>query len=76
MGDKDTKPYQSQISKDIVTFLRWVCEPAREDLKLKWYKTLMICPPLVAMIWLWKQRVWSGVKSCKMTKAEDLRKFK
>merc|ERR1712193_11673 len=76
MGDKDTKPYQSQISKDIVTFLRWVCEPAREDLKLKWYKTLMLCPPVLAMIWLWKQRVWSGLKSTKMTKAEDLRKFK
>ena len=33
MGDKETKPYQSQISKDIVTFLRWACELAHEDLR-------------------------------------------
>jgi len=76
MGDKDTKPYQSQISKDIVTFLRWACEPAREDLKLKYFKTYLLAVPMVGMLWLWNKRIWTTVKSTKFTRAQDLRKFK
>jgi len=76
MGDKETKPYQSQISKDIVTFLRWACEPAREDLKLRFFKTYVLAIPMIGMIWMWNRRVWSTVKSTKFARAEDLRKFK
>lgn len=76
MGDKETKPYQSQISKDIVTFLRWACEPAREDLKLKWYRTWLLIIPTTTILWAWNRRVWTGVKASKFVKAEDLRKFK
>jgi len=76
MGDKETKPYQSQITKDIVTFLRWACEPSGEDLKLKMYKTQFLLIPLWAMLVLYNRRIWSTVKSTKFTRAQDLRKFK
>jgi len=75
MGDKTTKPYQSQISKDIVTFLRWACEPTREDLKLKYYKTASLLMPMIFILGVWNRRVWSGVKATKYARAEDLRKF-
>jgi len=76
MGDKETKPYQSQISKDITTFLRWACEPSRESLQLRFWRSMFLLVPTFGMLYMWNKRTWSGLKNTNYVKAEDLRKFK
>ena len=76
MGDKETKPYQSQISKDITTFLRWACEPSRESLQLRFWRSMFLLIPSFGLLYMWNKRTWSGLKNTNYVKAEDLRKFK
>jgi len=76
IGDKETKPYQSQIALDITTFLRWTCEPSRECLSLRFWRSMFLLIPSFGLFYMWNKRSWSGLKNQNYVKAEDLRKFK
>lgn len=76
MGDNETKPYQSQISKDIVTYLRWVCDLSCEQHKLVFHRMTLLCVPSLFCAWYWMRRNWQTIKGTSQIRSQDLRKFK
>lgn len=76
MGDMDAKPYQSQITKDIVSFLRWVTDIPCENHKLYFHRLALLGIPTIFLSWLWMKRNWSSVKGTSTIRSQDLRKFK
>lgn len=74
--NKDVKPYQSQITKDIVTFLNWCGETYHDDREMQMTKLALWIMPATFILWVWNKRIQTVLKNQLFTRGEDLRKFK
>jgi len=61
-----TPATQSQLAKDVATFLKWSAEPEHDTRKLMIIKTLMIFSVLISTAYYMKRRSWSSLKSRKL----------
>lgn len=55
----------SQLAKDVSEFLTWSSEKSHDDKKRLLLKAMIIFPPIVALVYLFKRRVFSALKSRK-----------
>lgn len=56
----------SQLSKDVVEFLRWSAEKSHDEKKKLLLKVCLVFPPILALFYVFKKRVFSVVKSRKI----------
>lgn len=61
-----TKPTQSQLAKDVATFLKWTSEPEHDDRKQLLIKVIGILGFLTAISYYIKRHKWSSLKSRKI----------
>ncbi|XP_054166354.1 cytochrome c1, heme protein, mitochondrial-like [Oppia nitens] len=61
-----TPATQSQMAKDVVTFLSWAAQPEHDQRKKMSIDALLILLPLTLMVWYWKRHMWSQVKTRKI----------
>lgn len=61
-----TPATQSQLAKDISTFLRWTSEPEHDTRKKMAIKILAISAILIPIALYWKRHKWSSLKSRKI----------
>jgi len=57
----------SQLTKDVSEFLRWSAEKSHDEKKKLLLKTVLIFPPILVAFYFWKRRVFSVLKSKKIT---------
>lgn len=61
---KDGTPAtQSQMAKDVSTFLTWVAEPEQDTRKRMALKSLILLPIVTVIVLYYKRYFWSGIKS-------------
>lgn len=53
----------SQLAKDVSEFLRWSAEKSHDEKKKLLLKTIVLFPPVIAIFYIWKRRVFSVMKS-------------
>lgn len=56
----------SQLSKDVVEFLRWSAEKSHDEKKKLILKTFILFPPIIALFYVYKRRVFTVMKSRKI----------
>lgn len=56
----------SQMSKDVTEFLRWSAEKNHDDKKKLLLKTMLLFPPVIALFYIYKKRVFTVLKSRKI----------
>jgi ubiquinol-cytochrome c reductase cytochrome c1 subunit len=56
----------SQLAKDVTEFLRWSSEKSHDDKKKLLLKAFLIFPPIIAIFYVYKKRVFSVLKSRKV----------
>lgn len=56
----------SQLSKDVTEFLRWSAEKSHDEKKKLLLKTCLIFPPILALFYIYKRRVFTVLKSRKI----------
>ncbi|XP_014250874.1 cytochrome c1, heme protein, mitochondrial [Cimex lectularius] len=61
-----TPATQSQLAKDVATFLKWTSEPEHDDRKKMTIKVLTIGVFFVLVTMYWKRSKWSTMKSRKI----------
>ncbi|EDV96320.1 cytochrome c1, heme protein, mitochondrial [Drosophila grimshawi] len=61
-----TPPTQSQLAKDVATFLKWTSEPEHDDRKRLLIKVIGILGFLTAISYYIKRHKWSALKSRKI----------
>lgn len=61
-----TPATQSQLAKDVATFLRWTSQPEFEDRKIVLIKTVGIMSFLIAFCYYLKRHKWSTLKTRKI----------
>ncbi|XP_022222789.1 cytochrome c1, heme protein, mitochondrial [Drosophila obscura] len=61
-----TPPTQSQLAKDVATFLKWTSEPEHDDRKQMLIKVIAILGFLTAVSYYIKRHKWSSLKSRKI----------
>ncbi|XP_030570808.1 cytochrome c1, heme protein, mitochondrial [Drosophila novamexicana] len=61
-----TPPTQSQLAKDVATFLKWTSEPEHDDRKQLLIKVIAILGFLTAISYYIKRHKWSSLKSRKI----------
>ncbi|SPP76917.1 cytochrome c1, heme protein, mitochondrial [Drosophila guanche] len=61
-----TPPTQSQLAKDVATFLKWTSEPEHDDRKQMLIKVIAILGFLTAISYYIKRHKWSSLKSRKI----------
>ncbi|XP_030372333.1 cytochrome c1, heme protein, mitochondrial [Scaptodrosophila lebanonensis] len=61
-----TPPTQSQLAKDVATFLKWTSEPEHDDRKQLLIKVIGILTFLTAIAYYIKRHKWSTLKSRKI----------
>ncbi|XP_066288540.1 cytochrome c1, heme protein, mitochondrial-like [Branchiostoma lanceolatum] len=61
-----TPATQSQLAKDVCTFLRWASEPEHDQRKRMGLKALMIASMVIAFFYYLKRHKWSVLKSRKI----------
>ena len=67
---------QSQMAKDVTTFLAWVSEPTQDERKLMGIKTLFLCMVGAAASGYYKRFKWNVIKTQKISWADEIkRKF-
>lgn len=66
----------TQIAKDIVTFLRYSTDITKDMRQLEFIRAVGLIIPVYTILVFWNKRNWGPVKSAKMIRSEDLRKFK
>ncbi|KAH9507751.1 iso-1-cytochrome c [Bulinus truncatus] len=64
--DDGTPATQSQLAKDVVTFLRWAAEPEHDIRKLYGLRAMIICSALLAVTYYMKRHKWSLLKTRKL----------
>lgn len=58
-----TPASQSQMAKDVVTFLSWAAQPEHDERKKMSIDALLILVPLFLAVWYWKRHIWSTLKT-------------
>ncbi|CAG2120254.1 unnamed protein product, partial [Medioppia subpectinata] len=61
-----TPATQSQLAKDVVTFLSWAAQPEYDTRKKASIDVLLIMIPMLALLTFWKRHLWSTIKSRKI----------
>jgi len=61
-----TPATQSQLAKDVTTFLKWTAEPEHDTRKQMIIKTVMIFSVLIGISYYMKRHKWSVIKSRKL----------
>uniref|UniRef100_A0A0K8TPH4 Cytochrome c1, heme protein, mitochondrial n=1 Tax=Tabanus bromius TaxID=304241 RepID=A0A0K8TPH4_TABBR len=61
-----TPPTQSQLAKDVATFLKWTSEPEHDDRKRMVIKAIGIFTLLTVLTYYIKRHKWSALKSRKI----------
>jgi len=61
-----TPATQSQLAKDVSTFLRWAAEPEHDIRKKMLIKCIFIGGLLIAMTVYWKRHKWITIKTRKI----------
>lgn len=61
-----TPATQSQLAKDVTTFLKWTAEPEHDTRKRMIIKTVMIFSVLIGISYYMKRHKWSVIKSRKL----------
>eukprot|EP00246_Nothoceros_aenigmaticus_P016748 TRINITY_DN7806_c0_g1_i2.p1 TRINITY_DN7806_c0_g1~~TRINITY_DN7806_c0_g1_i2.p1 ORF type:complete len:329 (+),score=49.74 TRINITY_DN7806_c0_g1_i2:42-989(+) len=61
--DDGTKPYESQLAKDVVEFLTWAAEPEMEERKLMGIKWIFCMALIFMQVGYFKRFRWSPIKS-------------
>ncbi|XP_046659763.1 cytochrome c1, heme protein, mitochondrial [Homalodisca vitripennis] len=61
-----TPATQSQLAKDVSTFLKWTAEPEHDTRKKMFIKVLLIGGILIAMTTYWKRHKWITIKTRKV----------
>lgn len=61
-----TPATQSQLAKDVTTFLKWTAEPEHDTRKQMIIKTFMIFSVLIGISYYMKRHKWSVIKSRKL----------
>ncbi|XP_043216261.1 cytochrome c1, heme protein, mitochondrial-like [Amphibalanus amphitrite] len=61
-----TPATQSQLAKDVTTFLKWTAEPEHDTRKRMIIKTIMIFSVLIGISYYMKRMKWSVIKSRKL----------
>jgi ubiquinol-cytochrome c reductase cytochrome c1 subunit len=61
-----TEPTESQLAKDVTTFLTWASEPELDDRKLFGLRSLIIFGGMFGLMLYMKRYVWSSIKSRKL----------
>ncbi|XP_076814420.1 cytochrome c1, heme protein, mitochondrial-like [Clavelina lepadiformis] len=61
-----TPATQSQLAKDVATFLRWTSEPHHDEKKLYGFRLVLFAAMLVPLCWYLKKRTFSHIKSKKL----------
>nr|CAB3235214.1 cytochrome c1, heme protein, mitochondrial-like [Phallusia mammillata] len=61
-----TPATQSQLAKDVSTFLRWTSEPHHDTRKLYGFRALLFSAIFFPLLWYHKKRVFSMIKSKKI----------
>merc|ERR1712095_249495 len=64
--DDGTPATQSQLAKDVCTFLVWAASPEHDQRKKLGLKALMILSTMVGLTYYWKRHKWSVIKSRKI----------
>jgi len=64
--DDGTPATQSQLAKDVCTFLVWAASPEHDQRKKLGLKALMILSTMVGLTYYWKRHKWSVIKSRKV----------
>jgi len=64
--DDGTPATQSQLAKDVSTFLVWAAEPYRDQQRKMGIKVMVLMTILNLLLWHKKRSVWSVVKSRKI----------
>ncbi|KAK0042927.1 cytochrome c1 heme protein mitochondrial [Biomphalaria pfeifferi] len=64
--DDGTPATQSQLAKDVVTFLRWAAEPEHDTRKLYGLRAMIICSFLLGVTYYMKRHKWSVLKTRKL----------
>lgn len=62
-----TEASTSQLAKDTSEFLRWSAEKSHDDKKKLLMKVMLIFPPILGLFYIMKRRVFSVMKSRKIT---------
>ncbi|CAG2117866.1 unnamed protein product, partial [Medioppia subpectinata] len=58
-----TPATQSQLAKDVVTFLSWAAQPEYDKRKKATIDVLLIMLPMLALLWYWNRHLWSNIKT-------------
>jgi len=61
----------SQLAKDVTEFLRWSSEKSHDEKKKLLLKTVLIFPPILALFYIYKRRVFTVLKSRKIVYKPD-----
>jgi len=64
-----TPATQSQLAKDVCTFLSWSASPEQDMRKKMFIKTTIVFSALIGLSWYWKRMKWSVLKSRKIVYA-------
>lgn len=64
-----TPATQSQLAKDVATFLAWSTEKSHDDKKKLTLKAFLLFPPIILAFWIYKRRVFTAMKSRKIVYA-------
>jgi len=61
-----TPASQSQMAKDVCTFLTWVAEPEQDTRKRIFLKALVLFPLIAVSVLYYKRYYWSSMKAEKL----------
>jgi len=61
-----TPASQSQLAKDVTTFLSWTAQPEHDDRKKMIINAVLILVPLSLLMMYWKRHMWASLKSRKI----------
>jgi len=61
-----TPATQSQLAKDVTTFLSWTAQPEHDARKKMAIDAVLILGALGLLMWYWKRHVWISLKSRKI----------
>jgi len=64
--DDGTPATQSQLAKDVCTFLTWAASPEHDQRKKLSVKVLMLLSLMSGVLWVIKRHKWTVVKSRKL----------
>lgn len=74
--NKDVKPYQSQLTKDVSVFLKWCGELNHDERNMQAVKATCWMIPAIFICWIWNKRLQVPMKNAIHIRTQDLRKFK